>query len=114
MNINDNEYFGTQQYPDTFKLESQLGFFAQKLTVTDKALRTDGRMGVTILYQDANGKDRKIDRFVPYAESKMYDELYRSMDAQMLYGKKQTQSGPNGYWVKTGYFYTNKIGHAAA
>lgn len=97
-----NEYFGTQQYPDAFKLESQIGFFAQKLTITDKALRTDGRMGVTIMYQDATGKDRKIDRFVPYAESKMYDELYRSMDAQMLYGKKQTQAGPNGYWVKTG------------
>jgi len=100
-----NEYFGGKQYPDIFKLENQVSAFGQKLTVTDKALRDQGRLGVTILATDENGKTRKIDRFVPYAESKMYDELYRSMDAQMLYGKKQTQQGPNGYWVKTGFIF---------
>ena len=68
-------------------------------------LRYQGRLGVTIMYQDENGKDRKIDRFIPYAESKMYDELYRSVDAAMVYGKKQSQMGPDGYLVKTGSLF---------
>lgn len=97
-----NEYFGGQQYPEIFKLENQVSAFAQSITITDKALRDQGRLGITILATDENGKMRKIDRFVPYAESKMYEELYKSMDAQMMYGVKQTQQGPNGYWVKTG------------
>lgn len=32
-----NKIYGTQQYPNSFMLESQVGAFAQKFTVTDKA-----------------------------------------------------------------------------
>lgn len=98
-----NEFFGTQQYPNSFMLESQVGAFAQKVTVTDKAMRDSGRLAVEFLYTDPmTNKEQKITKFLPMAEAIMHNELYQSMEAQMWYGKKQTQQGPQGYWVKTG------------
>jgi hypothetical protein len=94
-----NEWFGTQQYPNSFMLESQVGAFAQKLTITDKALREQGRLGIDFM---VDGK--VVKKFWPMAEAKMWDELYQSMEAQMWYGKKETVAGPgqNSYWQKTG------------
>lgn len=98
-----NERFGTQQYPSSFMLESQVGAFAQKFTVTDKAWRDQGKLSVDFLYTDPmTGKEQKITKFLPMAEAKMHDELYQSMEAQMWYGKKQTRPGHKGYWTKTG------------
>lgn len=98
-----NERFGTQQYPASFMLESQVGAFAQKFTVTDKAWRDQGKMTVDFLYTDPmSGVEKKITKFLPMAEAKMHDELYQSMEAAMWYGKKQTRPGHKGYWVKTG------------
>lgn len=97
-----NKWFGTQQYPNSFLLESQLGAFAQKYTVTDKAWREEGMLNVEFSYTDRNGKSQVAKRFLPMAEAKMWDELYQSMEAQMVYGKKQTQPGKAGYWEKTG------------
>lgn len=37
LECNVNEVYGGQQYADIFMLESQIGYFAQKLVVTDKA-----------------------------------------------------------------------------
>ena len=91
-------------------LESQLGAFAQKYTVTDKAWREEGALGVEFSYTDRNGSSKVAKRFLPMAEAKMWDELYQGMEAQMVYGKKQTQPGKAGYWVKTGLFI---MGHAA-
>lgn len=96
-----NGVFGGQQYPNSFKLESQVGAFAQKFTVTDKAWREEGRLKVEFLYT-VDGKTKKATRFLPMAEAKMWNELYKSMEAQLVYGKKQTQPGPDGYWIKTG------------
>lgn len=97
-----NDEGGTQQYTNSFLLESQVGAFAQKLTITDKAWRDQGRLAVDFLHTDMSGKTSKISRFLPYAEALMWDELYQSIEAQLVYGKKQTQPGPNGYWKKTG------------
>lgn len=98
-----NERFGTQQYPSSFKLESQVGAFAQKLTVTDKAWRQQGRLDVDFLYTDPRtGKEQKVTKFLPMAEAKMNDALYESMEAQYWYGKRQTKAGHKGYWIKTG------------
>lgn len=96
-----NGVFGTQQYPNSFKLESQVGAFAQKFTVTDKAWREEGRLKIEFMYT-VDGKTTKATRFLPMAEAKMWDTLHRSMEAQLVYGKKQTQAGPDGYWTKTG------------
>lgn len=96
-----NGVFGGTQYPNSFKLESQVGAFAQKFTVTDKAWREEGRLKVEFLYT-VDGKTKKATRFLPMAEAKMWNELYKSMEAQLVYGKKQTQPGPDGYWIKTG------------
>lgn len=97
-----NQWFGTQQYPNSFMLESQIGFFAQAIHVTDKALREEGRLGVEFFYTDDKGNTKKADRFMPMAESRMWDAFYRSMEAQLTYGKKQTTQGKDKYWIKTG------------
>lgn len=103
-----NDEGGTQQYPNSFLLESQVGAFAQKLTITDKAWRDSGRLAVDFMYTDYNGKSQKVSKFLPMAEAKMWDELYQNIEAQLVYGKKQTQPGPKGYWKKTGSFYVTK------
>lgn len=98
-----NDQFGTQQVPSSFKLESQVGAFAQKFTVTDKAWRDQGKLGVEFMYTDPKtGKEQKASSFLPMYEAKMHDELYQSMEAQAWYGKKQTQPSSTGYWKKTG------------
>lgn len=98
-----NDQFGTQQYASSFQLESQVSAFAQKFTLTDKALREQGRISVDFLYTDpSTNQSQKITKFMPMAEAKMHDELYRSMEAQMWYGEKSTSMGPGGYWKKTG------------
>lgn len=97
-----NPYFGTQQYPSSFMLESQLGSFAQKYTVTDEAWRTEGKLAVEFLYTDRSGRSKKVSRFLPMAEALMWDNLHQSMEVQLVYGKKQTQPGKEKYWIKTG------------
>jgi len=74
-----NEDFGTTQVPASFMLESQVGSFAQKFTVTDKAYREDGRLGVEVLYEDPRtGTDQLMRSFLSMYEAKMHDELYQS------------------------------------
>jgi hypothetical protein len=71
-----NDKFGTQQVPSSFKLESQVGAFAQKFSVTDKAMRDQGRMSIEFLYTSPRtGKTEKVKRFLPMYESRMHDEL---------------------------------------
>lgn len=93
-----NRWYGTMQAPSTFMLESQVGFFAQGIEVTDKALREDGRLILSFI----DDKGNKVNRFIPYYEAKMQNELYRSIEVQLLYGKRSTQPGPDKYWQKTG------------
>lgn len=89
-----NSDFGTQQYPASFKLESQLGFFSQKVTVTDKAWRDSGKIGFKFSYTDyKTGQRKMVESFLPMMEHKMHEELYRSMNAQGIYGVKQTVQG---------------------
>lgn len=72
-----NQEFGTQQYPASFKLESQVGAFAQSFSITDKAWRNQGRLGVDFLYTDPkSGTQKTVKSFLPMAEAKMNDELY--------------------------------------
>jgi len=98
-----NPYFGTQQSPNLFKLESQIGEFAQKLTITDKAWREGGRLGVEFLYTDPHTqKMKKVNSFLPMAESRMYSEMYMSQEYQGWLGIKQTRPSQSGYWIKTG------------
>lgn len=97
-----NKWYGTQQYPASFMLESQIGAFAQKYTVTDKAWRDQGKLEIEFGYTDRMGKTKMAKRFLPVAESKMWDELYQSMEAQNVYGVKETVPGKHGYWQKTG------------
>lgn len=98
-----NDQFGTQQYSSVFQLESQISYFAQHKEITDKAMRQSNRLGIPFYHTDPKtGKKKKVEKFMPLCEAKMKDELYMSMEAQMLYGKKHTSSGKDGYWKKTG------------
>lgn len=98
-----NEIGGTQQVPSSFQLESQVSFFEQHFTVTDKAWRDSGRLGVEVIYTDPRTQKESITRsFLPMYEAQMHNELYMGMEAQMTYGVKQTQPGHKDYWKKTG------------
>jgi|GEM_PF-1054209 len=97
-----NDEFGTQQAAGSFMLENYISFFAQKLTVTDKAMREEGRLGFDFLSTDAAGSTKKVSRFMPYYESKMWETLYRSIETQLVHGKRSKFPGRTGYWVATG------------
>jgi hypothetical protein len=99
-----NNEFGTQQYGNSFMLESQVSAYAQKFTLTDKALREQGRISCDFAYTDKRtGKRSKVTKFLPMAEAKMHEELYMSMEASLWYGERSTYEGANqGYWKKTG------------
>lgn len=81
-----NDVFGTQQVPASFQLESQLGAFAQSIEVTDKALRTQGR--ISLDWEHTNkitGKTSKVSQFIPYYEALMHEELtYSSFTVKMV------------------------------
>jgi hypothetical protein len=53
-------------------------------------------------YETESGETKTANKFLPMAEAKMHDTLMRSMEAQMVYGKKQTRAAADGYWIKTG------------
>ena len=97
-----NQWFGTQQAPNSFMLESQLGFFGQSISVTDKALREQGRLGVDFMVTNAAGQTQKVSKFIPMYEARMWDEFYRSMEVNLVYAKKSTLPGKDKYWSKTG------------
>jgi hypothetical protein len=105
-----NDKFGTQQFPGALQLENQVGAFAQQLTVTDKAMREQGRLGFEFTVQNPKtGKDEVIRSFLPYAEALMHNELHESMQAQYMYGKKQTRPADDAYWTKTGAGFREQL-----
>ena len=96
-----NEIRGGQQTESIYELESQLGYFGQELTVTDKLMRNQGRLGINVPVIKG-GKVATVEAFLPYYVAKMNDELYQSIEAQLMFGHKSTSPGPKGYWKKTG------------
>lgn len=97
-----NGDFGGQQAPNSFMLEHQVSFFAQKITVTDRAMREQGRLGVDFLVTDASGRESKVSKFLPFYEARMWEVFYKSMEVQMLLGKKSNSPDTSGYMIKTG------------
>jgi hypothetical protein len=98
-----NEDFGTMQFGSSFELECQVGAFAQKFTVTDKAMREDGRLGMPVPYRDEKtGKVKYSEKFIPLAEAKNENELYDGIEYAMWKGEKSTSVGTQGYIKRTG------------
>ena len=100
-----NQDFGTMQFGSSFELECQVGAFANEFTVTDKAIREDNRMiGLPVPYRDdATGKVKVSDKFMPVAQAKLEDQLYKDMEYQMWKGEKTTSVDPTtGRMKKTG------------
>lgn len=93
---------GGQQYGGHFMLESQIGFFGQEITITDKAQRkggyslSQGTLGIPMVVE-IDGKEKIVEKFMPTAEYMMHDELMASMEAAMLYGKRYQELDKNGY-----------------
>ncbi len=65
-------------------------------------MRVDGRLGVDFIMTDASGKETKVSKFLPMYEARMQEELYAGIESQLVYGKRQTRAGINGYTLKTG------------
>ena len=100
-----NQDFGTMQFGSSFELECQVGAFANEFTVTDKAFREDNRMiGLPVPFRDeATGKVKVSDKFMPVAQAKLEDQLYKDMEYQMWKGEKTTSIDPTtGRMKKTG------------
>lgn len=98
-----NEDFGTMQFGNSFELECQVGAFAQKFTVTDKAMREDGRLGMPVPYRDEKtGKVKYSEKFISLAEAKNENELYDGIEYAMWKGEKSTSVGKQGYIKRTG------------
>ena len=97
-----NDQFGTMQFGGSFMMESRISFFAQKLSVTDKALRDQGRISTKFSYKDSKGRETSTTKFMPAAEAKMWDALYSGVDAQLTYGESSLSVGPDGYVKPTG------------
>lgn len=81
-----NDEFGGMYTSGAYQLESQLGAFAQEFLVTDKALREHGRIGIPI----KDSKGNRMYGFIPEYEMKMYDELEKSKNLAMIYGRKDS------------------------
>lgn len=97
-----NSLRGGQQYGGHFMLQSQIGAFGQELTVTDKAWRENGRLNIFANYKDRNGVEKSMNMFLPMAEAKMEDELYKSIEMACWLGKKSTSQTTDGYMKRTG------------
>lgn len=100
-----NQDFGTMQFGSSFELECQVGAFANEFNVTDKAFREDNRMiGLPVPFRDeATGKVKVSDKFMPVAQAKLEDQLYKDMEYQMWKGEKTTGIDPTtGRMKKTG------------
>lgn len=98
-----NDDGGGTQYDAPYKLESQLSFFAQRWTVTNKAWRDSGRLGIEFWYTShKTGKQQLVRSFLPYSEAKNYDEFYMNQEVQHWLGEKSTSAGPRNYLKRTG------------
>jgi len=100
-----NQNFGGFQFGTSFELECQVGAFANEYTVTDKAFREDNRMlGIPVPFRDpSSGKVVTSEKFMPVAQAKLEDQLYRDMEYAMWKGEKTTSVDPtNGRMKKTG------------
>jgi hypothetical protein len=97
-----NKEYGTQMFPGSFELESQIGAFAEKYTVTDKAWRDQGKLAFDFRVEDEMGNKKQYTKFLPYMEAQMNWNLVRGMEVQSILGKKQTKPGADSYWKKTG------------
>lgn len=101
-----NDRFGTLQFSSVFELRGQTGNVAEKIEFTDKALRVDinRRNGKEteywrIPFTDENGK--KYEKFMTLAESEMMNQIMEDIEWGMVYGRKSTRKGPNGYLKRT-------------
>ena len=100
-----NQDFGTMQFGSSFELECQVGAFADEFTVTDKAFREDNRMiGLPVPYKDeSTGRVKQSMKFIPVAQAKLEDQLYKDMEYQMWKGERTTSMDPTtGRMKKTG------------
>lgn len=66
------------------------------------AMREQGRLGVDFLVTDASGRESKVSKFLPFYEARMWETFYKSMEVQMLLGKKSNSPDTSGYMIKTG------------
>lgn len=97
-----NTQFGTQQSYGSIKLRNQMGVFGEEFTITDEAWRNQGRLGFAVQYTDKQGKIQKKEDYLPYAEAMLNENFYSDIEWAMMYGKKSTTKGYNGYIKRTG------------
>lgn len=97
-----NGIFGTQEAQGAMKLRSQIGKFGEEFTITDKAWRMQGMLGIQFSYTNKEGSLQKVESYLPYAESQLNEKFYSDIEWALWYGKKSTRTGYNGYVKRTG------------
>lgn len=92
----------SRPFPGYLMLENQIGRFANTMTVTDEAWRTQGMGTIPFTYTTKEGKRATMEKFLPLAEARLVETHYMDIEYAMMYGKRGTKQGPNGYIKRTG------------
>lgn len=116
-----NQDFGGFQFASIFESEGQLGQFAVKFELSDKAARKakvcadEGKFGdeyygnyinqlrIPFMSTDEQGNVQKWTNFMSMAEAEMHDRVYRDVENAMMLGRKSSwMESPEGYTITTG------------
>lgn len=111
-----NTLYGTDQYGSRMRLSSQIGYFAEKVSFSDKAIRRElqakdpgstaksvVRDGMAFAIQATNKKTKEVVKrgmFISYAEGKLLDRLMMDREVSMVYGKQSTRPDFTGRYTK--------------
>lgn len=116
-----NQDFGGFQFATIFESEGQLGQFAVKFELTDRAARKakqcadEGKHGdeyygqyinqlrVPFMSTDENGNIQKWTNFMSMAEAEMHNRVYEDVENAMMLGKASSwMTSKEGYIITTG------------
>lgn len=101
-----NKRFGSIEFETIYQLEGTVSQAAMALQMTDKALRMDSQGNAKeqvsmwrVPYKLQDG--RTFYNFMPMAETKMWETMYRGIEKALMFGKR-SQREVDGYMKQTG------------
>lgn len=103
-----NQDYGTMQFNSVFELRGQLGYVAEEVTMTDKALRIDKNSNnrlQKIKHWNVpfyNNEGKMYTNFMPMAEAEVWNNIYTDIEWALNFGKKSIKVTDQGYLKRTG------------
>lgn len=108
-----NPIWGTTQMQTGFTLESQIGYFGNEISVTDREIKKEiqsGKAGrntsgyaYNIVARDKNGKLKEIPRgmFFTHMEGELIERTMNDREYAMRYGRKSNRKDVSGRYNKS-------------